>query len=149
MTERIRYRTDQLWAHGVKWAVNEVDGNERWFGFEAVRDLPGVQSEILVVPLYGHSRGHVGVAVDTGNGWLLHAGDAYTFASATSGGLVGVFSKAVHVIGAHPSYPRAQLRNMRRLSDLLADHGDDVTVFCSHDHTEFERLTHSPSFRNS
>jgi glyoxylase-like metal-dependent hydrolase (beta-lactamase superfamily II) len=143
MIERIRYRTDQLCAHGVKWAVNEVDGGEKWFGFEAVRDLPGIPSEILTVPLYGHSRGHVGVAVDTGKGWLLHAGDAYTFSSAISGGLVGVLSKAGHMIAAHPSYPRAQLRNMRRLADLLANHGDDVTVFCSHDHTEFARFTDS------
>jgi len=149
MAERIRYRTDQLWAHGVQWAVNEVDGGQRWFGFEAVRDLPGVPPDILVIPLYGHSRGHVGVAVDTGAGWLLHAGDAYTHPSAISGGLIGAVSRAGHIIGAHPSYPRAQLRNMRRLADLLAEHGDHVTVFCSHDPAAFTRLTASSAVASS
>src|SRR2546429_4224699 len=60
-----------------RWMVNEIDGGEPWFGFRAVRDLPGLPPEILVIPLPGHTRGHIGVAVDTGAGWLLHAGDAF------------------------------------------------------------------------
>ena len=32
---------------------------------------------MLLVPLAGHSRGHTGVAIRTGEGWLLHCGDAY------------------------------------------------------------------------
>ncbi len=38
--ERERYRTVQ-WAHDPEWALYDVDG-ERWFGFEAVRDLVGL-----------------------------------------------------------------------------------------------------------
>ena len=30
-----------------------------------------------MTPLFGHSLGHSGVAIDTGNGSLLHCGDAY------------------------------------------------------------------------
>src|SRR3546814_20988035 len=53
---------------------------ERWFGFEAVRDLDGLPPEILLVPLPGHTWGHSGVAVpEDGGGWLLHAGDAYFY----------------------------------------------------------------------
>lgn len=138
--DRIRYRTEQLCAHGVNWAVNELDGGESWFGFDAVRDIDGLPPEILVVPLYGHSRGHVGIAVQTGDRWLLHAGDAYTEPHAIGTGALATASRAVHMITAHPSYPRAQLRNMRRLTELVADHPDHVTVFCSHDSAAFVRL---------
>ncbi|WP_018179259.1 MBL fold metallo-hydrolase [Jongsikchunia kroppenstedtii] len=138
--ERIRYRPDQLWAHGVQWRVNQLSGGDGWFGFEAVRDLPGLPEEVLVVPLLGHSRGHAGVAIDTGAGWLLHAGDAYTTGGAVSDGAAGAFARAMHPVLTHPTLPSTQFRNMRRLAELKAEHSDEVTVFCSHDKSEFDRL---------
>jgi glyoxylase-like metal-dependent hydrolase (beta-lactamase superfamily II) len=80
MNDRMRYRKP-LWEHGPQWQTHRTEGEE-WFGFQAARDLPGLPSEILVVPLVGHTRGHIGVVVDRGSAgssrWLLHAGDAYT-----------------------------------------------------------------------
>lgn len=143
LLDRIRYRTEQLCAHDVKWSVNESGGGQQWYGFEAVRDLPGIPPEILVVPLYGHSRGHIGVAIDTGDGWLLHAGDAFTFPSAIAAGITGRLSRAAHVVPTHPSYPVTQLRNARRLAELVAAHSDSVTVFCSHDGAAFTRFAGS------
>jgi hypothetical protein len=29
-----------------------------------------------LVPLFGHTRGHCGVAIRNGSGWLFHVGDA-------------------------------------------------------------------------
>ena len=75
--ERNRYRTVQF-AHDPKW-TSYSDTGEPWFGFGAVRQLAGLPDEILLIPLSGHTRGHAGVAVDTGNGWLLNAGDSYFF----------------------------------------------------------------------
>lgn len=72
---RARYRAAQF-AHQPRWAAY-ADPGEPWLGFEAIRQLGGLPPEILLVPLAGHTRGHSGVAVDTGDGWLLHAGDAY------------------------------------------------------------------------
>ncbi len=140
VVDRIRYRTAQLCSHAVNWQVNELDGGEPWFGFGAVRDLDGLPQEILMVPLYGHTRGHVGVAIDTGTGWLLHAGDAYTEPHALGTGLFTTASRAMHMVTAHPSHPRAQLQNMRRLTELVTDHAEEVTVFCSHDSAAFTRL---------
>ncbi len=73
--DKNRYRPIQF-AHDPMILRYEARG-ERWFGFDAVRALEGLPPEILAVPLEGHSRGHVAVAVDTGAGWILHAGDAY------------------------------------------------------------------------
>ena len=63
-------------AHGPRWVEHTVDG-DRWFGFESVRVLPGVDPEVALIPLLGHSRGHSAIAVRDGDGWLLHCGDAY------------------------------------------------------------------------
>lgn len=70
-----RYRRAE-WQDVIDWQTYAPTG-ETWQGFEAVRTLKGLPPEILLVPLRGHTIGHAGVAVDTGDGWLLHAGDAY------------------------------------------------------------------------
>jgi glyoxylase-like metal-dependent hydrolase (beta-lactamase superfamily II) len=69
--ERTRYRSVQF-AHNPKWSSYR-DLGEPWFGFTAVREFDGLPPEIMLIPLAGHTRGHAGVAVDTGDGWLLHA----------------------------------------------------------------------------
>lgn len=75
LRERPRY-VGAHWRHGPRWVEHETDG-DRWQGFESVRILPGLDVEIALVPLVGHSRGHTGIAVNGGDGWLLHCGDAY------------------------------------------------------------------------
>jgi glyoxylase-like metal-dependent hydrolase (beta-lactamase superfamily II) len=136
--ERMRYRPVQF-AHGPKWAPCTEQG-EPWFGFGAVRELGGLPPEILLVPLAGHTRGHAGVAVDTGNGWLLHAGDSFFHAGETAPegprcppGLA-LFESAVQTGRA------ARLRNQERLRTLARDHADDVRVFCAHDTAQYRRL---------
>ncbi len=48
--------------------------DERWCGFDVIR-LP-FTPPMYLVPLFGHSRGHCGVAIRTKRGWFFHAGDA-------------------------------------------------------------------------
>lgn len=50
------------------------DAGESWFDWPAIRLL--FKSEMWLVPLFGHTRGHCGVAIRTESGWLFHAGDA-------------------------------------------------------------------------
>ncbi|MGY1942958.1 MBL fold metallo-hydrolase [Nocardia asiatica] len=138
--EKFRYRSVHF-EHGPKWSVyDESDSRaERWYGFRAVRALRGLSPEILMVPLTGHSRGHVGVAVDTGDGWLLHAGDAYTHHGqmrekpSTPLG-VRAFQRYVD------THRQSRIENQQRLRELVRDNGDKVTVFSAHCATEFERL---------
>jgi glyoxylase-like metal-dependent hydrolase (beta-lactamase superfamily II) len=132
--EKQRYRAVQ-WAHDPEWALYEVDG-EPWFGFEAVRDLDGLPPEVLLVPLHGHSRGHAAIAVDTEDGWLLHAGDAYFFHGEMDAktphcppGLV-----AFQSIAAEDDARRKW--NQRRLRALVREHGHEVRVFSAHDPAE-------------
>ncbi|MBF6176750.1 MBL fold metallo-hydrolase [Nocardia blacklockiae] len=140
-SERMRYRAAQ-WAHGPRWMVNELEGGDEWFGFRAVRDLPGLPPEILVVPLPGHTRGHVGVAVDTGRGWLLHAGDAFYVDSEIDP--AGPRTPLVWQLYELGSIVRGAYReNRRRLVELNRAHGHEMTIFCSHDPHAFARLSGS------
>ncbi len=71
-----RYRSAQVDDH-PHWSLYDVAGDEPWFGLPSIRKLNGLPEQIVLVPLPGHSAGHTGVAVETTEGWNLHAGDAY------------------------------------------------------------------------
>lgn len=51
--ERARYPKAQ--REGVTFRTHTAQG-EDWFGFQAVRDIPGLPADILMVPLIGHTR---------------------------------------------------------------------------------------------
>lgn len=136
--ERFRYRPVQF-AHRPRFRPYEARG-ESWFGFDAVRELDGLGPEVLFVPLAGHTRGHAGIAVDTGDGWLLHAGDAYFF----HGMIDPRAPRSPRGIAAFEALMqterRARRHNQGRLRELVAAHGSDVTVFSAHDPVEYRRL---------
>ena len=135
LKERTRY-IKAHWAHGPKWVEYSTDGDS-WFGFESVRLLPDLDGEIALIPLHGHSTGHCGVAVNTGDGWLLHAGDSFFFRGEIEMPRrcpVGLrFFQTLNQADG-----KARHRNQERLRELNRDHGDEVTLICSHDAGMFE-----------
>jgi glyoxylase-like metal-dependent hydrolase (beta-lactamase superfamily II) len=130
---RERTRNPRLqWSHGPRWAPHDPQGDE-WFGFQAVRDIPGLPAEILLVPLIGHSIGHTGVAVRESDRWLLHAGDAYFFHGEMRPGAPWC-SPALRLMQTRMETARGlRLANQERLRELGRAHGDEVTVFNAHD----------------
>lgn len=144
-----RYRPQQ-WDEVEKWALYPAGRGEPWMGFDCVRALEGLPPEILLVPLAGHTWGHAGIAVDTGSGWLFHAGDAYFYKG-----------EMRHEQGRCPPGMRfyqwmmevdreARLTNQERLRRLSLDRAADVRIFCAHDRDEFHDLRARPpaaSFR--
>ena len=137
LRERLRYVKAQ-WAHGPKWVKHEVQGDE-WFGFESVRALPGVEPEVLLIPLVGHSRGHTGVAVKQGDKWLLHCGDAYFNHGEIETPPAG--SAGFKFFEAATGDDLKKVRhNQERLRELQKDHGDEITIFCAHDPKELAQL---------
>jgi len=125
-----------MWAHGLDTETYEAAG-EPWFGFEAVRQLRGLPPEILMVPLFGHTMGHCGIAIDSARGWLLHAGDAYFDPREVRGAQrqcawkVGVFQALVQTNRG------LRLHNQARLRAFTAEH-PEVEVFCAHNPWELE-----------
>jgi glyoxylase-like metal-dependent hydrolase (beta-lactamase superfamily II) len=139
--DRQRFRPQQ-WGTQPHWRVYEPGRGEPWFGFECVRDLPGLPPEVLLVPLPGHTHGHAGVAVRGEDGaWLLQAGDAYFFHReldlerpwCTPG--LRMYQTLME------KDRRARLANQERLRQLRRAHGAEVTICCGHDPAEFERMT--------
>lgn len=130
--ERLRYRPAHF-AHAPQWQVHDLQG-ERWKGFEAVRAVGDTDDEILLVPLEGHTRGHAGVAVRAGDGWLLHAGDAYFHElELREPAKAPIGLRLFAAVNAMDNPLR--WRNLERLRELgRSDTG--VRVFCAHDAAE-------------
>jgi glyoxylase-like metal-dependent hydrolase (beta-lactamase superfamily II) len=142
--DRQRFRPQQ-WSTRGNWQVYPASKGERWFGFDAVRQLKGLPPEILMVPLPGHTHGHAGVAVQRDGGdWLLQTGDAYFWhremdlenPRCTPG--LRMYQAMLE------KDRRARLGNQARLRDLRARHGAEVEVCCSHDPIEYEHLSGHP-----
>lgn len=135
--DKHRYR-DCHWSKNTLWQVHDLHYGEPWFGFDAVREIPGLPPEILLVPLFGHTKGHFGVAIKTNSGWFLHAGDAFysqsemtPFEKTLPGWFF--FQKIVH-----DNYKLA-LKNQQRLKQL--NQKGDVQIFSSHDALRFAQVS--------
>jgi glyoxylase-like metal-dependent hydrolase (beta-lactamase superfamily II) len=142
--DRQRFRPQQ-WSTRANWRVYPLDGGDSWFGFKRVRALEGLPPEIAMVPLIGHTHGHAGVAVKRDGTWLLQAGDAYFFHAEMD-------PEHPHCTPGLRFYQwmmqkdsAARVQNQARLRELNRAHAREVTLFCGHDLTEFERLSGRPA----
>ncbi len=126
-----RYAPPQF-AHAPRWKVHGPDAHS-WFGLEARRLGLGFATEVLLVPLFGHTLGHCGVAVGAGDRWLLHVGDAY-------------YLRAELADDRHPASALATLRadddvqrraSLQSLRRLAAEHAGRIEMFGYHDFGEF------------
>lgn len=126
-----RYSPAQF-AHGPRWVAHPPSAG-RWFGLEARPLTLGCGVEGVLVPLFGHTRGHCGVAVRDGGRWLLHVGDAY-------------YLRVELSTDDHPVSALATLRadddaarrdSLAALRRLARDHAAEVELFGYHDFTEF------------
>ncbi len=131
------------YAHGPRWVTYEEMSGERWFGLECVGGLQGLPENIVLVPLPGHTRGHTGVAVDTGKGWVLRCGDAYYVQEELR--QRGRASPGVRCFRrfAHMDITRAR-SSLEELKRLFREHGDEVTLVASHDQFAYRAVFGRP-----
>lgn len=123
---RQRYKTVRF-SHEVKWRIYEESAE--WMGFASAqpRDLP---SELVCVKLPGHTPGHFGVALQTREGWMLHAGDAYYDRRELEKKPMQLGLSLFQRV-AHHDYAAA-MKTQEKLRKL-----ENVRVFCAHDPKEF------------
>jgi glyoxylase-like metal-dependent hydrolase (beta-lactamase superfamily II) len=134
--ERQRYLPAH-WAHGPSWEVYSEDG-DTWRGLPAISRLRGLDADIGLLPMHGHTRGHSAILVRAADRWLVHAGDAYFHRSSVEGaGSVPVglaaFERITQIDAAARRASAAALRQLR-------ERYDDIDLFCAHDPDEFEAI---------
>lgn len=134
--ERERYLPAQ-WHHGPNWVVYTEDG-DTWRGLPAIARLRGLDADIGLLPLHGHSRGHSAVLVRAGDRWLVHAGDAYFHRASIEGpGRVPVGIAAFErLTQIDPARRRASAAALRQLRETYAD----LDIFCAHSPAELDAL---------
>lgn len=103
-----------------------------WFGFEARKVNTSTETEIFLIPLFGHTLGHCGVAVKLPTNWLFYVADAY-------------YMRVELNDSSHPVNELAQLKaddnNLRlialnKIRNLISEH-PEIEVFGYHDIAEF------------
>jgi glyoxylase-like metal-dependent hydrolase (beta-lactamase superfamily II) len=139
--ERERYLKTH-WSHGPKWEVYSEDG-DTWRGLPAIVKLRGVEADVGLLPLHGHTRGHSGVlakapgSAPADDRWLVHAGDAYFHHGTLDGtGTPLGFAMFERATQMDSSKRRASLGALRQLRHNYRD----VDVFSAHDPIELEAL---------
>ena len=128
---RARYLRSQF-AHRPKWRPHS--GSPRgWFGLDARPIVSrGEDDEVLLIPLFGHTRGHCGVAVLQGDRWLLHAGDTYYLRAELTDANHPV-SEFAASRAEDDEHRRASLDSLRR---LRRDYEGEIDLIGYHDITE-------------
>ena len=120
-----------MWAHGPDWRTYADEG-QPWFGFEAVRELVGLPEDIFFIPLPGHTMGHCGVVLNTADGWIVDAGDAY-FDPREVHQPRRECARGVALFQTVVTTDRTlRFHNQDRLRDLVATH-PEIEVFAAHD----------------
>jgi glyoxylase-like metal-dependent hydrolase (beta-lactamase superfamily II) len=119
-------------AHGPKWKTYP-ESTRRWFGLEARPVALGFESEVLLIPLFGHTFGHCGVAVQQGDRWVLHVGDAYYLRVELT-----TDDHPVSQLAAQRANDEARRRaSLEHLRRLARDHRGEIDLFGYHDVAEF------------
>jgi glyoxylase-like metal-dependent hydrolase (beta-lactamase superfamily II) len=131
--EKKRYVRSQF-AH-AQFEVYSEDG-DTWRGLPAITKLRGLDADIGLLPMHGHTRGHSAVLIRERDGWLVHAGDAYFHHASVDGDSIPIgfraFESAIAVDDVRRRTSAAALRQLR-------ERHADLTMFCSHDRDEFAR----------
>jgi len=126
-----RYLPQQL-AHQPKlqlYASNDAS----WFGLPARKLTLEFETEIYLIPLFGHTLGHCGVALKVNDKWIFYTGDAY-------------YLRAELLDKNHPVDQLAtmravdntmRLKSLETVRQLLEKYGAEMEYYGYHDPTEF------------
>lgn len=139
LNSRQRYLRRQI--EGVaaeRWRTYDTQEGAALFGLEGTQELRELGPDLRVVPLFGHSAGHCGVAARTARGWQLHGGDAWfhhgdLLDPPSSPPLLRFTQRLLCTDNAQ------RLRNVHQLRRLAADPEAPIALHCAHDPHDLAR----------
>jgi len=105
------------WKHGPNWSLHSL-ADEKWFEFDAMQ-LKGFDPEIWLIPLTGHTPGHMAVAIKQDQNWVMHGGDAVPFNAMLENGPPDWVSKIM--LGPHIPRIRQFIRSNPQIK-LVGSH---------------------------
>ncbi|ROI04991.1 MBL fold metallo-hydrolase [Chryseobacterium sp. G0240] len=112
------------------------ESKEEWFGLEARKISTSLQTEILLIPLFGHTLGHCGVALQWEGKWILYVGDAYYMKAE----LEDEHHPAGQLAEARAENNAERLNSIEKIKKLTREH-PEIEIFGYHDREEFLRYT--------
>jgi len=128
------------WVHNPKWQIHKLKGDQ-WFGYDCLPPVRIAETQFVMIPFIGHTRGHCCVAVQQDHQWLLHCGDLYGYYQQVNpvqpyhhpcGSLMEI------IVTKGFKMPR---RHWVSIRNLLCEHHDQIQTFCSHDAHEYKVIT--------
>lgn len=129
ISERLRYRRQQ-WQH-CNWVPHRTTDPSDIDALPVVLRIGNWALSLL--PLFGHTRGHCGVLIQSEQRTLLHCGDAYYDRSELSE--AGSFFYRCFKRGVDVSIREAT--KARQRLETLSRERPEIHFFCSHDPEEF------------
>jgi len=118
-----------------------TDGDD-WRGFSSATELDDIAPGIVLIGLPGHTRGHAAVAVDAGDHWVLHVGDAFYHRHQIDGGQAP-FALAASERALASDWTQVKA-NHRTLAELWAYPESDLVMVNAHD-PELLRRAQTPN----
>lgn len=113
------------------YAKTDVD----WFGFEARKIIAGIETDIFLIPLFGHTLGHCGIALHIDNRWLFYIADAYYMRIELTDNLHPVNELAKNRADDN----NLRLNTLKKIRKLVKDH-PEIEIFGYHDIEEFNHF---------
>lgn len=111
-----------------------ASSHEQWFGLEARKVNSSLKTEIYLIPLFGHTLGHCGIALKWDEKWIFYIGDAYY--------LRAELEDAQHPAGqlaeARADDNTRRLESMEKIKMLMKNH-PEIEIFGYHDREEFTK----------
>jgi glyoxylase-like metal-dependent hydrolase (beta-lactamase superfamily II) len=128
----LRYLPIQF-AHQPRWRTYDDGRTESWFGLPARPITWDLTARVMLTPLFGHTRGHCGVAIEQAGRWFLHVGDAYYLRAELTQD-----DHPVSQLAAFRAEDNAQrLTSLAHLRRLATRHADAIDMCGYHDTAEF------------
>lgn len=125
-----RYLKTQLSHNPTVKTYQKSDFN--WLGFEARKVATNTEIEIFLIPLFGHTLGHCGVALKKDNKWLFYIADAYYMRVE----LNDTNHPVNKLVEMRADDNNLRLNTLEKIRNLINEH-PEIEVFGYHDIEEF------------